>query len=530
MKYPIGIQSFEQIISDGYVYVDKTDLVYQLTRGKIYFLSRPRRFGKSLLISTLENYFLGKKDLFKGLKIETLEKDWKTYPVFHLDFNSDNFMDANTLKATIERFVSDGEILYHVEPDRELSLGRRFACVLKAAHQQTGLRCVVLIDEYDKPLLDVMDLPETVRINNMDITLEENHRNILKAFYSTFKLADNDLQFVLLTGVTKFSQISVFSGFNQPNDISMDNQFDTLCGITDEELELYFHEPMQELAVENGYSYDEMREVLRRQFDGYHFGKRLKGVYNPFSILNTFFKMDIRDYWFKTGTPTYLVRLLQDNHENLNDLTGKYYDESDFVDYRADKEMPLPMIYQSGYLTIKDYDREMRTYLLDFPNDEVKKGFVTMTANSYLSTKEDAGSWVRSAVIALKRGEIEKFKTLLTSFLASIPYTVRRKENETEKERYFTYTLYLIFRIASCYITYIEKEQSYGRLDCCVETPKYVYIFEFKLDGSAEAALKQIDDMGYANEFLASGKPIYKIGVNISSETGTVADWKVGDK
>ena len=391
MKYPIGIQSFERIIKEGYVYVDKTDLIYQLTRGSIYFLSRPRRFGKSLLVSTLENYFLGNKELFKGLKIDELEKDWKTYPVFHLDFNSDNFMNANTLQATIERFVSDGEKFYHVEPDLKLSLGRRFAYVLKAAHQQTGLRCVVLIDEYDKPLLDVMGLPETIRVNNVDITLEENHRNILKGFYSTFKLADADLQFVLLTGVTKFSQISVFSGFNQPNDISMTSQFESLCGITDEELESYFHSVIQELADNYGYSYEKMHDVLRRQFDGYHFGPKMIGVYNPFSILNTFFNMDIRDYWFKTGTPTYLVRLLQDNHENLNDLTGKYYDESDFVDYRADREMPLPMIYQSGYLTIKDYDREMRTYLLDFPNDEVKKGFVTMTANSYFSTREDAG-------------------------------------------------------------------------------------------------------------------------------------------
>ena len=528
MKYPIGVQSFERIIKEGYVYVDKTDLLYQLTRGSIYFLSRPRRFGKSLLISTLENYFLGKKELFKGLKIDDLEKEWKTYPVFHLDFNSDNFMNANTLQATIERFVSDGEKLYHVKPDLSLSLGRRFAYVLKAAHQQTGLRCVVLIDEYDKPLLDVIGLPETIHVNNVDITLEENHRNILKGFYSTFKLADADLQFVLLTGVTKFSQISVFSGFNQPNDISMSPQFESLCGITDDELELYFHAVIQELADNYGYSYDKMRKVLKHQFDGYHFGPKMLGVYNPFSLLNTFFNMNIRDYWFRTGTPTYLVRLLQDNHENLNDLTGKYYDESEFVDYRADKEMPLPMIYQSGYLTIKDYDREMQTYLLDFPNAEVKKGFVTMTANSYFSTREDAGSWVRSAVIALKRGDLDKFKTLLTSFLSSIPYTARRKENETEKERYFTYTLYLIFRIASCYITYIEKEQSYGRLDCCVETPKYIYIFEFKLDGSAEDALKQIDDRGYANEFLTSGKTIYKIGVNISSETGTVADWKIG--
>ena len=525
MKYPIGIQSFERIIKEGYVYVDKTDLVYQLTRGKIYILNRPRRFGKSLLISTLENYYLGKKELFKGLKIDALEKEWKTYPVFHLDFNGQDFNVPDALTKTLEDFLATYEKEYG-GGDPNQTIGTRFAKLLKAAHQQTGFRCVVLVDEYDKPLLDVMGLPETIRINNVDITLEENHRNILKGFYSTFKLADADLQFVLLTGVTKFSQISVFSGFNQPDDISMDNTFDTLCGITEEELEHYFNEQIHELADTNGYAYEEMVKLLKKRFDGYHFGPRLKGVYNPFSILNTFSKMIIRDYWFRTGTPTYLVRLLQDSHENLNDITGKYYDESEFVDYRADKEMPLPMIYQSGYLTIKDYDREMETYLLDFPNDEVKNGFVTMTANNYFSTREDAGSWVRSAVIALKRGELEKFKILLTSFLASIPYTARRKENETEKERYFTYTLYLIFRIASCYITYIEKEQSYGRLDCCVETPKYVYVFEFKLDGSAEAALRQIDDMGYANEFLASGKPIYKVGVNISSETGTVADWK----
>lgn len=526
MKYPIGIQSFEQIIKDGYVYVDKTDLLYKLVQGHIYFLSRPRRFGKSLLVSTLENYFLGKKELFKGLKIDALEKEWKTYPVFHLDFNGQDFTDREALDKTLNKFLISNEIKYGIDGAHQ-TIGQRFANLLRCAHQQTGLRCVVLIDEYDKPLLDVMGLPETIKKNNVEITLEENHRNILKGFYSTFKLADDDLQFVLLTGVTKFSQISVFSGFNQPNDISMDNQYDTLCGITDEELDAYFHDQIRELGDSNGYSFEEVRDVLRRKYDGYHFGTRMKGVYNPFSILNVFAKMDIRDYWFRTGTPTYLVRLLQECNENLNNITGKYYDESQFIDYRADREMPLPMIYQSGYLTIKDYDREMETYLLDFPNDEVKKGFVTMTANSYLTTQEDAGSWVRSAVIALKRGEVERFKTLLTAFLASIPYTARRKESETEKERYFSYTLYLIFRIASCYITYIEKEQSYGRLDCCVETPKYVYVFEFKLDGSAEAALQQIDDKGYATEFLASGKKIYKIGINISSETGTVDGWKM---
>ena len=527
MKYPIGIQSFERIIEDGYVYIDKTGLIHQLvTQGKIYFLSRPRRFGKSLLVSTLENYYLGRKNLFKGLKMEELEKEWKSHPVFHIDFNSDNFLQANALSTTLDRYITVWEELYGMSTAPELGLGRRFAEVLKAAHRQTGLRSVVLVDEYDKPLVDVMGLPETIRQNHVDITLEENNRNILKSFYSTFKLADDDLQFVFLTGVTKFSQISVFSGFNQPNDISMAPQFETLCGITDEELQHYFALPMKQLANNYGYSLEKMHEVLKQQFNGYHFGPRMKGVYNPFSILNTFFNMDIRDYWFRTGTPTYLVRLMEKNHERLNDLTGKYYDASEFVDYRAKREMPLPMFYQSGYLTIKDYDREMRTYLLDFPNNEVKKGFATLTADHYFSTKEDTGTWVRDAVIALKNGNLEKFKALFTSFLASIPYTVRRKENETEKERYFTYALYLIFRIASCYVTYIEKEQSYGRLDCCVETPKHIYIFEFKLDGSAEAALRQIEEKGYATEFLASGKPIHLIGVNISSTTGTAAEWK----
>ena len=526
MKYPIGIQSFEQIINDGYVYVDKTDLVYQLTLGKIYFLSRPRRFGKSLLVSTLENYYLGKQELFKGLKIDALEKEWKTYPVFHLDFNGKNYNDKDVLIETLTGFVEEQEAQYGRDPYHN-SIGDRFAYVLKSAHQQTGLRCVVLIDEYDKPLLDVMDLPEKICINNVDITLEENHRNILKAFYSTFKLADADLQFVLLTGVTKFSQISVFSGFNQPNDISMDNQFDALCGITDDELEFYFKSAIQELADNYGYSYEEMHEVLRRQFDGYHFGNRLKGVYNPFSILNTFFKMDIRDYWFRTGTPTYLVRLLQDSNENLNDLTGKYYDESEFVDYRADKEKPLPMIYQSGYLTIKDWNMDTDSYLLDFPNDEVRSGFLTLVASSYLKPSKSTDAWIIQVVDVMSKGDCCQLENLMTSFFASIPYNQRRKDDEREKERYFQYTFYLVLRMISCFTVFIEKQQSEGRVDCVVETPNYIYIFEFKRDGSAEEALKQIEDMGYAREYAADGRKIYQIGCNFSSKTGTIDGWKV---
>ena len=454
MKYPIGIQDFEKIRNDGYVYIDKTDLIYDLVHnGHIYILSRPRRFGKSLLISTLECYFQGKKDLFKGLAIEQLEKEWKQYPVFHIDFNGKDFTQAGELEKTLLTFVETQELVYGRDP-LATTLGDRFMAVLRTAHEKTGLGAVVLIDEYDKPLLDVLDTGlKTFDSEGNERLLEDRHREIMKGFYSVFKAADRDLKFVLLTGVTKFSQVSVFSGFNQPNDISMDDHYEALCGITEEELYSTFDEQIKAMSVRYKVSEDEMRYRLKRKYDGYHFSPSMLDIYNPFSILNSLSKKILSDFWFRTGSPTYLVRLLAHSDENLNELTGKYYPTSSFIDYKADIEAPLPMIYQSGYLTIKDYDRDMRTYLLDFPNDEVKKGFVTMTANSYLDTKEDTGSWVRSAVIALKHGDTDKFITLLTSFLASIPYTARRKENETEKERYFTYTLYLIFRIASCYTT-----------------------------------------------------------------------------
>ncbi len=528
MKFPIGIQSFEKIRSEGYEYVDKTDMVYSLaTEGSIYFLSRPRRFGKSLLVSTLKNYFLGRKELFKGLKIYTLEKEWKTYPVFHIDFNSDVFAKSETLENTLELYVSNWEVQYNVSANKKLSFGRRFAKVLNVAHEQTGLRCVVLIDEYDKPLLDVMETGLKTVVDGNEMSLEQYNREILKGFYSTFKLADSDLQFVFLTGVTKFSQLSVFSGFNQPNDISMAPQYETICGMTDEEIDSYFREPIGRMAEMSGCAYDEERDLLRRQYDGYHFSGRMRGVYNPFSLLNALRNMVVDDYWFRTGTPSYLVRLLNGFGDKLNELVGKYYAQSQFEDYRADIQQPLPMIYQSGYLTIKEFDREMRTFKLDFPNDEVKNGFVTMVANSYLDGKHDAGSVVRDLVRSLKNHDLEAFRASFDTFLASIPYDVRRKADERERERDFTYTLYLIFRIASCYTTYIEKRQSYGRLDCAIVTSDSAYVFEFKLDGSAAEALAQINAMGYADEFKSAGRKIYKIGLSISSATGRLADWMV---
>ena len=522
MKYPIGIQSFDQIIEDGYVYVDKTDMIYDLTHeGKIYFLSRPRRFGKSLLVSTLKNYYLGRKDLFKGLAIDGMEKEWNVYPVFHVDFNGSDFTQAGVLEKRINGYVSDWEKEYGVVSDGDtLDLGGRFIKILEAAHAKTGRRAVVLIDEYDKPILDVLD---------MSRELENRHRNVLKAFYSVFKGADAHLQFVLLTGVTKFSQVSVFSGFNQPKDISMDARYETLCGITQDELEHYFSSPISDLAVEYQCTPDEMRQRLRRQYDGYHFSKRMTGVYNPFSLLNALDSLSVDDYWFRSGTPTYLIRLLAHFNENMNELTGKYYAMEEFIDYKADVERPLPMIYQSGYLTIKDYNMRHNTFLLDFPNDEVKKGFLTMIASSYLQPRERLNGWIFDVIDAMEAGEADSLHTLFTSFLSSIPYTMRRKENEAERERYFQYTFYLIMRLISVYTVYTEKVQSQGRVDCVVETPQYVYIFEFKLDGTADEALSQIEDKGYAREYESDNRRVFKIGASFSSETGTISDWKVQD-
>ena len=309
MKYPIGIQTFSRIRENGYVYIDKTALIHQLvSRGSIYFLSRPRRFGKSLMISTLEAYYEGRKELFEGLAIAGLEKDWFQYPVFHIDFNGDNFAKEGVLEAAIEGYLGNWEDMYGKNPNYTTP-GTRFIELLRRASEKTGRRAVVLVDEYDKPILDVLDTP-----------LEEENRNTLKAIYSTFKGADKYLQFVMLTGVTKFSQVSVFSGFNQPKDISMDPRYESLCGITQEEMERYFHEPISELAEKDECTYEEMKERLKAQYDGYHFSENMLDIYNPFSILNAFDSLQIRDYWFASGTPTYLVRLLQHSNEQINEL------------------------------------------------------------------------------------------------------------------------------------------------------------------------------------------------------------------
>ena len=527
MKYPIGIQSFDQIINDGYVYVDKTDMIYSLVKeGKIYFLSRPRRFGKSLLVSTLEHYFLGHKELFKGLKIDSLEREWLEYPVFRIDFNSSNFLEAGALERKLEGYVETWERIYGKDT-AWTDLGDRFAGVLRRACEQAGRRCVVLVDEYDKPILDALNGGFEFAGGKRGEDTEARNRNVLREFYSVFKLADADLQFVLLTGVTKFSQVSVFSDFNQPKDIGMDERYDALCGITQEELESYFVEPIAALAVKYRQSVPEIKQLLKKWYDGYHFSPAMLDVYNPFSLLNVLDSKWIRDYWFRTGTPTYLIHLLNHAREGLNELVGKYYDTQEFVDYKATVEKPLPMIYQSGYLTIKDYNARRNTFLLDFPNDEVKKGFLTAVVADYLNPKSGVSNTIQDMTDALDAGDPETFRASMTAFLASIPYSMRRKGDERERERYFQYTFYLILRLMSLYTVCVEREQSQGRVDCVVETPDYVYVFEFKLDGTAAEALRQIEEKGYARPYEVDKRKLYRIGVNFSSETGTIDDWQV---
>ena len=529
MNYPIGIQDFAKLRENDFVYVDKTDMVFDITKNDgVYFLSRPRRFGKSLLVSTIKYYFEGRHDLFKGLKIESLETKWETYPVFEIDFNGSNYTEADALEQTLNGYLIKWEQQYGVKPATDQP-GRRLADVLHQAHVQTGKTCVVLVDEYDKPMLDAMDTGLKTRVGDNEMLIEDHNRETLKAFYSVFKLADADLRFVFLTGVTKFAQVSVFSGFNNAQDISMSPRFDAICGITTEELNSVFAPAIEELANANAVSVAETKSQLKQRYDGYHFSKGMTDIYNPFSLLNTFKSEDARDYWFASGTPSYLMRLLAHSKEDIQGIIARSYEAQEFVDYRATVEAPVPMIYQSGYLTIKGYNREDDEYKLDFPNHEVASGFLTLLASGYFQTPTQPNSWANKLKKALHHGKPEDFRDLLNDFLASIPYSVRESNGEKSHERQFQYTVYLIMRLigSTRNTVYHEKATSKGRADCVIETPRYVYIFEYKLDRPAAEAMTQIGDRGYADPYVHDGRPVYAIACSFSSETGTISDWMV---
>lgn len=510
-KLPIGIQTFEDIRKNSYLYVDKTKHVWRIANiGKPYFLSRPRRFGKSLLLSTFEAYFAGKKELFKGLAIEQLEQEWKKYPVLHLDLNAEKYDSPQRLNDILSNQLTQWEIRYGKGED-ENTLSTRFSGIIRRACEQAGCGVVVLIDEYDKPLLQTL--------GNYD--LMEDYRKTLKAFYGVLKSSDRYLRFAFLTGVTKFSQVSVFSDLNQLNDISMDNNYADICGITKEELLENFMPEINRFAEINGLTTEETIEGMTRNYDGYHFHSKGQGMFNPFSVLNAFSKQEFGSYWFQTGTPTFLVQMLQDTNYDLRILLdGIEAPASMFTEYRVDSNNPIPLIYQSGYLTIKDYDPRFGNYLLKFPNDEVRYGFINFLVPFYTPmTNNDQGFYVGKFVNELESGDYEAFLTRLQAFFADFPYELNDKT-----ERHYQVVFYLVFKLMGQF-TEAEVRSAKGRADAVVKTPKYIYVFEFKLHDTAENALKQIDEKGYLIPYQADGRELVKLGVEFSAEERNISRW-----
>lgn len=510
---PIGIQDFEDLRKGDYLYIDKTDSIYTLTtQGKPYFLSRPRRFGKSLLISTLEAYFRGKKELFEGLAIERLEKEWIEYPVLHLDLNARKYDNAEALVAILNQYLEIWEALYGDEK-KDRAPEERFMYVIMKAFEKTGRKVVVLIDEYDKPLLQTLG----------DTALADEMRKTLKAFYGVLKSADKYLRFVFLTGVTKFAQVSVFSDLNQLNDISLDYRYATLCGITHEELSANFLPELTALGEVQQLSLEETIGKMIRQYDGYHFHPSAKGVFNPFSTLSALQKREFGYYWFQTGTPTFLVELLKKSEYDLRTLIdGVETEASVFTEYRAGETSPIPLIYQSGYLTIKDYDREFGLYTLRFPNDEVKYGFLGFIAPFYTSIPDDEkGFYIGKFVRELRAGQVDSFMNRLRAFFADFPYELNEKT-----ERHYQVVFYLVFKLMGQFCD-TEVRSAYGRADAVVRTTDFVYVFEFKLNGSAEEALLQIDRQGYLLPFQADHRTLVKVGASFDATTRNLGEYRV---
>ena len=512
MKYPIGIQDFEKIRTEGFTYVDKTSLIYKLIKeGSYYFLSRPRRFGKSLLVSTLSAYFSGKRELFKGLAMEQLEKDWKKYPVLHLDLNTDKYDCKEVLEQRLNLFLSDWEEHYGRNIN-EVSLSQRFEGIIKRIAIKEGMPIVILVDEYDKPMLQAISNKE----------LQTAYRNTLKAFYGALKSQDKYIRFAFLTGVTKFGKVSVFSDLNNLTDISMDARYQTICGITEKEMHEYFEEGIKFVAENNELTIEETCEKLRKRYDGYHFHQKSEGIYNPFSLLNTFAKGEFGSYWFETGTPTFLVQLLQRDKFYLPDLTEQQVTADFLNSIDSIDESPIPIIYQSGYLTIKDYDKEFQIYTLGFPNEEVEEGFTNFLMPYYMNTGSEGGPmFIRNFVMALRQGKPEAFMKRMQVLFADSDYKI-----VGDAELYFQNAFYVVTKLLGFYVD-VERTISDGRIDMVAKTKDYIYIFEFKYDKDAHAALQQIEDKGYAKPFAADKRKLIKVGVNFSRQHRCIDDWKV---
>ncbi len=515
---PVGIQSFEKIRENNNLYIDKTEYIYRMVHTNVpYFLSRPRRFGKSLLLSTMKAYWEGKKELFKGLKIEELEKDnpeaWQEYSVFYLDFNRDNYNGSEVLEGILEDHLIDWESKYNVTPTEKQTLAVRFKRVIRAASEQSGKRCVVLVDEYDKPLLETMENSE----------LLEHNKEVFKGFFSNLKSEDAYIQFIFITGVTKFSKVSIFSDLNQLEDISFDDDYSGICGITEEELTGMLAPEIKRMAEKLSLSNEECIERLRRTYDGYHFSADGVAIYNPYSLLTALKKRRFGSFWYETGTPTFLVHRLKQIEFDVRQFENRTLQstESLLSDYRVENPDPVPLLYQTGYLTIADYSDD-DVYTLCLPNEEVRYAFLQSLMPEYVDA---CGSGSGKDILTLKRhvekGNLEGINRVFTALFASITYTTK----EPVFEHYFQSVIYITMTLLGKYAA-CEMHTNTGRIDCIVETKKYVYIFEFKRDDSADAALKQIDNMHYADPWKADERTVFKIGVNFDSETRQLQDWK----
>ena len=510
--YPVGVQNFEKVILGGYEYVDKTALIYELfNTGSYYFLSRPRRFGKSLLLSTLEAYAQGKKELFKGLALEKLEKDWTVYPVLHLDLNTEKYDTEASLENKLELTLKQWEAEYGYNPD-EYSVATRFEGVIRRACEQTGRRVVILIDEYDKPMLQAIG----------NEALQNEYRSTLKAFYGALKSMDGCIRFALLTGVTKFGKVSVFSDLNNLMDISMDDRYVEICGISEKEVHAYFEEDIHALATATGMSYEQACAELKANYDGYHFTENAVGMYNPFSLLNTFAKKKFGSYWFETGTPTYLVELLKLHHYPIEDLEHIVTSQPVLDSIDTASTDPIPVIYQSGYLTIKGYNKMFENYTLGFPNREVEQGFFKFLLPNYTSVSVSKSPYqIQCFVEEVMAGKVDDFFDRLKTMFADIPYELAR-----DREVHYQNILYIIFKLMGFYVQ-VEYHTSRGRIDLVLQTQDYVYIMEFKLNGSADEALAQIREKGYAAPFAKDSRTVYRIGVNFSDELRNIQEVKV---
>ena len=518
-KYPVGIQTFERIIKDGYMYIDKTDLIWQLAHYATFiFLSRPRRFGKSLLSSTLHSYFAGEKDLFKGLKIMELEKEWKQYPVLHFDLSAAKHLDKKGVEEEIGRQLKRMETVYGKD-DSDVSIGMRLDGLIRRAHQQTGTQVAVIIDEYDAPLLDV--LHDDGRLHDM--------RELLQEFYQRLKMLEPYIKFCFITGITKFSQLSIFSTINNLKNVSLLPRFSTICGFTEEEVKTTFAEDIRLMADAYGITAEEMYQKIKDKYDGYHFAGMSPSVFNPFSLLNALGDQMLSSYWFASGTPTFLIREMKHFHTDITSLESLEVPSTAFDQPTENMQDALPLLYQSGYLTIKGYDRDSDIYTLSIPNQEVRVGYTRGLLPAYIGLN-DAGVQTGFALKfwrALRENDINLAMQHMKAYLAGIPYVEGFKKKLAEaatKEGFYEYTFYLIFSMLNVYVR-TQVKVANGRTDLVVFMPETIYVMELKVDESAQKALEQINTKGYATPYLTDGRKVVKVGVRFNTEKHTVDEW-----